>query len=616
MMFFIRLRRYVFILLLLSVLFSAAPTKCATLPAADREESERFFALGYENFLKREYAPALENLDRALKLNTYLVDYYLLRGLVLHRLGRTEEAVKSIRYYLEVRPRDSAAPRILERYQDEAFFIEQFLSGEPLQSVIVSTRKDVKTAFSMGTLQNPGVVGLGKATSYSDGVFLSDTLGDKVGFRLPGEKFFQFIEISAPVVALPTGDKSFYIVSENGDVFSLPEGERTPVRVGRIPENPSDAALVTNSLLAVASTVSRSIALYSLPDLVFSGRVEFPEEERLFEPVAIAVYGGWIAVADRNNSKVYVQSLHDRNLFFVIAADAPRDLEWSSLGDLFILHESGNVSKSRISFSGKRAPESEAVLSDVREGWSLYSIHDRVFCIDISGSRLWELFPVPRGESLAMLSLFSPSISREQDRESFLLEGTISGPFRTYMSLNASIVTSVWNERLLGGAYAPSVSEHHGMTLYFKPDDASRSRNGAVPAASGREVLSALMEAWQSRKGDIANIVVAASTPFSFEEIVQLTGFCLQNRVRIFVFADSFPSVELLRAASMTGGSETFVPNGAWGAFPAYSAGSLRIVLPADETSSGFPSRSTLSVYLDIGVVPTRDWVPLWPDIL
>ncbi len=616
MFFFMRLKQCCILFLLLPFLFSAGPTECATLPAADREESERFFALGYDNFLKREYAPALENLDRALKLNTYLVDYYLLRGLVLHRLGRTEEAVKSIRYYLEVRPRDSAAPRILERYQDEVFFIEQFLSGEPLQSGIISSRKDVKTAFSLGTLQNPGVSGLGKATSSSDGIFLSDTFGNRVGFRLPGEDLFQFVEIPAPVVALSTGDKSFYIVSENGEIFSLPEGERTPVKIGRIPEEPSDAALVTNSLLVVSSAVSREITLYSLPDLAFSGRVEFPEEERLFEPVAIAVYGNWLAVADRNNSKVHVLSFQDRKPFFEIEAETPRDLEWSSLGDLFILHESGNVTKSRISFSGERAPESETVLSDVREAWSLYSIHDRVFCIDISGSKLWELFPVPRGKNLAMLSLFSPSISREQDRESFLLEGTISGPFRTYMSLNAPVVTSVWNERLLGGAFVPSVSKHHGMTLYFKPDDAVHSRNGAVPAASGREVLGALMEAWYSRKGDVGNIVVTASTPFSFEEIVQLTGFCLQNRVRIFVLADSLPSLELLRAASLTGGSETFVPNGAWGPFPPYSGGSLRIVLPADETSSGFPSRSTLSVYLDIGVVPTRDWVPLWPDLL
>ncbi len=84
MLFFKRLRRHIIVLLLFSVLFSGAPTDGATLPPADREESERFFALGYEDFIKREYASALENLDRALKLNTYLVDYYLLRGLVLH----------------------------------------------------------------------------------------------------------------------------------------------------------------------------------------------------------------------------------------------------------------------------------------------------------------------------------------------------------------------------------------------------------------------------------------------------------------------------------------------------------------------------------------------------
>ena len=82
------------------------------------------------------------------------------------------------------------------------------------------------------------------------------------------------------------------------------------------------------------------------------------------------------------------------------------------------------------------------------------------------------------------------------------------------------------------------------------------------------------------------------------------------------MFADEPPSVELIRGSALTGGEVTFVPNGVWGPFPDYSSGKIRVVLPTDESSSGFPSRSTLSVYLDIGTVSMRDWIPMWPDLL
>ncbi len=600
------------------ILSFCAAAAASVLPPADREESERFFAMAYNSFLERDYASALTSLDSALKLNTYLVDYYLMRGLVLHRLGRSAEAVKSIRYYLEVRPRDSAAPRILERYRDEDLFIRNFLSGAPLQSRISSSLKDIKSSFSLGLFQTLGIKGLGKASAYADGVFISDTLGDKVGFRLPGETIFQFVEVEAPVVALPTGDKGFYILSEKGDVFHLPEGERIPTRIGGLSEIPSDAALITRALMAVSSAVSRKVSLFSLPDLLFAGEIKFPEAENLFEPVALAVYGGWIAAADRNNDRVYVQSLQDENLNFSLDADAPRDLAWSSLGDLFILHEPGSVSRARISFSGGVFLEPETVLAEAPNGWSLYAAHDRIYCLDIAGSRLWEMFPAPLDDALAMLSLFSPSITREAGRESFLLQATLSGPFMTYMSLNSPVVASIWNERLLGGAYLPSLPEDRPATVSFKPPEehSAKNRESVISAASGGEVVASLVNAWHMRKGALANVVIAASTPFSFEELVQLTSFCLQNKVRMFVHADAIPSLELLRGAALTSGDRVFTPNAVWSSLPSYSRGKIRIVLPADETSSGFPSRSTLSVYLDIGVVPTRDWVPLWPDLL
>jgi hypothetical protein len=42
----------------------------------------------------------------------------------------------------------------------------------------------------------------------------------------------------------------------------------------------------------------------------------------------------------------------------------------------------------------------------------------------------------------------------------------------------------------------------------------------------------------------------------------------------------------------------------------------IRVPLPRELSSSGYPSRSMLTVYLDVGLMHTRDWIPLWPDLL
>ncbi len=605
-------------LLPLLLILACPPLASAeTLPSADREGAERLFAAAYSQFLIRDYAQALENLDRALSLNTYFVDYYLMRGLVLRRMGRIDEAARSIRYYLEVRPRDSAAPRILERFWTEGLHMKEFIAGEPVQSRLSSSKKDVKKVFSLGTLNTLGIKGLGKTSSFGDGVFIADTFGDRVLFRFPGEEALQSTEANAPVVAIPTGSKGLYILTEEGTVLEVREGERAPIELGRIPVMPSDGALVSAGLMVVSSVTSRNLTLYSTPGLGYKGEIAFPEGERLFEPVAIAVYGAWLAVADRGNDRVFIQSLQDESLRFSIDVTAPRDLAWSSLGDLFILREHGGVLRARISFTKRMATDVETVLSESEQAWSLFSLKDRVYCIDISGTHIWEMFPVPLGDAIASLSISSPSISREPDRESFLMDACVSGPFITYMGMNRAVTSSIWNNRLLGGDYSARTPSDQGFTLFFKPPQATRINNGeGIPATSGKDLLVALSQQWHSRRGDVANVVVAASTVFSQADIIQFASFCLQNRIRIFVYADEAPSVELIRGSALTGGEVTFVPNGVWGPFPEYSSGKIRVVLPTDESSSGFPSRSTLSVYLDIGAISMRDWIPMWPDLL
>ena len=112
------------------------------------------------------------------------------------------------------------------------------------------------------------------------------------------------------------------------------------------------------------------------------------------------------------------------------------------------------------------------------------------------------------------------------------------------------------------------------------------------------------------------DIAVSASIPFSRDEIHRLAGFCLQNGIRLSVYADAFPGIPLMRASALTGGTTLFSLRESPPAPSLSSTGQIRIPLPADETSSGFPSRSVISVYLDMGLVSMRDWMPLWPDLL
>ena len=108
------MRRTILITAVLGLLLGTAfPSTGAELPRAELDESERHFTRAYDYFLERDYWNTLDYLDRALKANTYLVDYYLLKGLTAARTGDFEAARKALSGYLEVRAMDRTAPRIL-----------------------------------------------------------------------------------------------------------------------------------------------------------------------------------------------------------------------------------------------------------------------------------------------------------------------------------------------------------------------------------------------------------------------------------------------------------------------------------------------------------------------
>lgn len=604
-----------FVFCLLSFIRPSA-TEGALLPVADREAAEKYFEEAYEKYRVRDYFGALENLDRALKLNTYLVDYYLMKGLALRRLGREEEALQALLYFLEVRPGDKAAPKIISRLREEGLFLKSALSGRPIFSRTSFSQKDLRSTLNLPLAQNLAIKGLGKVgTSPGGGMAVADTLGDKLWLRFPGEKSFFAIDTPSPGAFIFTGDRKGILLSETGEVFAFSEMISEPQILGKLPFSPSSGAMAEEGAFIAASPFQRRVVLLSLPELEPLKEFTFPKGDHLFEPSAVAVWGEWLAVADRNNGRIYVLPLAGTEPAFFFDSESPRDLIWSPLGDLFVVCDSGEISKWTLSFENLEAVHEEVITPKALGAWSLFSLEDKVYCVDISGYSLWEMYSLPDEPMPAFISIDSPEINREAERESFLIKAAVAGPFQTYKGKNQIIINAVWNERILTAVYRPSSTSGQGRSLYLLTPGKTTGRQH-YESNSGKEALHNLAALWFERRDSLEDLVVSASIPFSREEVAQLVFFCLNNGIRLFVYCDGHPSTALARASGLTGGLPLFnlIDNPPDFSFP--SRGEIYIPLPSEETSSGFPSRSILSIYLDAGFTSSRDWMPLWPDLL
>ncbi len=610
-----RTARFLSLLALFLFFLPCSPLSGNTLPFARREDAEKFFGRAYDHFLKRNYSDALGDLDQALKLNTYLVDYYLLKGLVLNRMGQTEDAVKSLKYFLEVRPKDLHAPRILERLQDEKIFLSNILSGEPIATRAIPSKKDLKTVLGLGLLQNLNAKGLGKAGESGGALFIADTLGGTLWFRRTEKDPFLSLTAPSPVAVVPGTEDDWIVLLEKGAVHVLKKGEKALSPLGTLPFQPSDGVKIRDGLIAVSSAAERKVLLFSSPGLKNEGELSFPLSKKPFEPTGLSVYGEWIAVADRNNDTVHVVSLKEKDTVFSFSVRAPRDIAWSPLGALFVLSDPGRITKFPISFNEMKALEEETVLERADNGWTIFFRKDILTCIDISGTALWEIVEAPESAGVAFLSIETPSVSRVDQKEHFSMSARINGPFSSYMERNRAVVTAVWNERLLPGAFLSGKKENRSEPLIFM-GESSPAIAGGLKAHTGKLLLSILQEEWKKRKGKIDDIIIPSSTSISLTEMEVLAGFALSNGLRIFFLPDSFATFPQLRTAWLTGGRVLLSIREGLQEPAGSSRGTIRIPLPADETSSGFPSRSTLSVYFDRGLMSAKDWIPFWPDLL
>ena len=619
----------------------------AEIPRVNLDEAERYFNNAYVHFMRRDYREAQVYLDHAINANTYMVDYYLLSALNLSRMGDTEGAMSSIKSYLEVRPMDNSAPRIQNYFDEQDRVLRTVLGTAPVPVNWRYSETTVQTEWDTGYTRPFSIKGLGKISTLGEIVSIPDTFGNKIYIRngsrgLVAGTFaigpvMKEIEIPSPVIALPLGDGTFRVFASNGDLYSLKNidaDNNTKITssdyteyLASLPSMAvSDAEMISENLFAVSDPADRNIAFYSLMPSGLRMRTWSPElgiGDLLFEPVALEGYADWLAVADRANGRIYILNAISREYFVIRGISKPRDLIWSQFGDLFCLTEDGEIFNFTIDF-GTRSyanKNSGALFSGMENIWSLFhSAYGNINWMDIGASRIYKAVMIPAREDVpGFLSIYNPVMAiNNENNESFIFDVTLMTPFINYSYNTRVIAQAVWNERNMRCNVMWQRPKNFDALLIHAP----MPRNQAFPlnvrpaqVNSGIDINAVLSSFWLLHKDTLTNIIIDASIPMNVDDVLRLLKFCVLNGLELDIYARDIPSLGLKRASAFTGGRTIYSMADTINLPVKSTHLQIQMPLPMELSSSGYPGRSMLALFLDAGLIQSRAWIPLFPDL-
>ena len=632
-----------FLLALMMFICFITASYSAEIPRANLDESERYFNNAYIHLMRRDYRDAQVYLDQAIQQNTYLVDYYLMSALNLSRSGETETALSSLRSYLEVRPMDSSAPRIARVSEEQDNVLRSVLGTAPIPVSWRYAETTVQTEWNTGQTRPFSIKGLGKLRALGEVVTVPDQFGNKLFIRQGSRNLvsgtfswsgiLHEVDVSSPVIAIPLGDGTFTIFSYNGDVYELRNLDddtskiTSPDYVLTLPSLVvSDAEMITENLFAVSDPAERCVAFYYNGNNGLMLRRWMPPlgaGDLLFEPVAIEAYADWLAVADRANNRVYIVNIINHEYFEIRGVPLPRDLSWSATGELFVLSENGSVYDFMIDFGTRNyANRNSGALYDGMENiWSFFhSPEGDVNWIEIGASRIYKTIMMPSREDVpGFLSVYNPVTATDvENNESFILDGTFMSPYMNYAHRAKIIAQTVWNERTMRANVIWQRPGRLDALLLHAP----LPRGNVFPlnvrpaqVRSGSDIRNVLPAYWLLHKDTLTNVVIDASISMTLEDMLMLLKFCVMNGLELDIYARDVPSLGLTRASYFTGGKTLYALGNTLELPVQRTHMQIQIPLPVELSSSGYPGRSMLAVYLDAGLIQSRAWLPLWPDM-
>jgi len=605
------------------------------IPRADLDEAERYFNNAYVHFMRRDYRDAQTYLDSAIQNNTYMVDYYLLSALNLNRMGDTESSVNALRSYLEVRPLDVSAPRILRVFNEQNDVLRAVMGTAPVPESWRFSETTVQSEWNTGYTRPFSIRGLGKIKALGNTVCIPDTLGNKLYIRQNGNVSLfannsplRNTDIHSPVISIPMGDNTFTVFCDDGDVYTLVNSDTlSPDYALSLPEIMiADAEFIAQNFFALANPAERYIAFYNLNasiPRVFKWSPPLRTGDLLFEPVAIEAFADWLAIADMANNRIYIMNIISREYFEIRGVSKPRDLCWSNLGELFVLTDDGNIFNFIIDFGTRNYANrnSGALYSDLPNIWTFFKSQDGdINFMDTGAAKIYKAVMMPsRDDVPGFLSLYNPVIANDvQNRESFIVDATFMTPFPHY-SLNTPVIAqSVWNDKNMRCSVIRQRPRKFDALFLHSPLPSGYTfplnvRPAQVNRAS--DIHGIIQSFWLLHKDTITDIIADASVNFSDDDLFMLLKFCMLNGLTLDIFARDIPSLSLTRASAFTGGHTIYAMNNTIDLPVRNTHMKIQIPLPQELSSSGYPGRSMLAVYLDAGLIQSRSWIPLWPDL-
>ena len=612
----------------------------ADIPRANLDESERYFNNAYVHFMRREYRDAQVYLDQAIQQNTYLVDYYLMSALNLSRMGETDTALSSLRSYLEVRPMDTSAPRMERVFDEQDRVLRSVLGTAPIPVSWRYAETTVQSEWNTGYTRPFSIKGLGKIRALGQVVSIPDQFGDKLYIRSLSRGLIagtfsagwtmSEVEVPSPVIAIPMGDGTFTVFNDDGEVYTVRTVDEGVISSDYTMTLPSlvvsDAEIITANLFAVADPAERNVAFYYEGNNGLMVRRWAPplgEGDLLFEPVAVEAYADWLAVADRANDRIYIVNVISQEYFDIKGVPLPRDLAWSATGELFVLTEKGTVYDFMIDFGTRTYANRNGgpLYENMDNIWTFYhSPEGDVTWMEIGASRIYKAVMMPSREDVpGFLSVYNPvTATNVENNESFIVDATFMSPYMNYTHNTRIIAQTVWNDRNMRANVMWQRPQRLDALLLHAP----MPRGQAFPlnvrptqVRGGQDIRTVLPAFWLLHKDTLTHIIVDASVPMSLEDTLMLLKFCVLNGLELDIYARDVPSLGLTRASKFTGGKTIYALGNTLELPVQRTHLQLQIPLPYELSSSGYPGRSMLAVYLDAGLIQSRAWIPLWPDM-
>ncbi len=354
------------------------------MPSSNRIGGQYYLFQAYDMYARNRFPGALRYLDKAIEEDTYLIDYYLMRSLVLKRMGDFQGALREIDHYLEVRPRDFVPEKIKKNLTDLEIF-----SGEALRGILPKENFSVesvslKKSLGLTPFITKNMAGMGKISIIGDYAFLPDTLGDRL-YVLDMEKRSQSKSFltKSPVRVLSFSGKEILLCDQEGTLRSIhvETGEET-IKCSLPKVFLKDGLLLSDSRFVYADWGKRKVVCVTYPELNPLWEWRPKENPSRFAPSGLDSCGNLVALADEENGRVFVLDGLDGTTQESYACKSPLYFGWTSWGSLCVLDEKGNASLQNSSGEFETFITMPGAWSFARRGMDLVFLH-------VSGKTLW-----------------------------------------------------------------------------------------------------------------------------------------------------------------------------------------------------------------------------------